>query len=153
MSTATGHGPFRSISGGGDSYMDAHLDYPQRGTAMRTIESHKVNPANDKLLIEVLDGPGSGGACHDYLITTPPPNGVATSIKFQNGPINEVGVNGLTHEALLAILIDRIQAFQRGPFASPYNANALSHLLDAATALHDRTRERMARNVEGTHTV
>lgn len=27
-------GPFRSVSGGGDSYMDAHLDYQQKDTAM-----------------------------------------------------------------------------------------------------------------------
>ena len=29
---------------------------------MRTITDHKVNPANDKLLIEVVDEPGAGGA-------------------------------------------------------------------------------------------
>jgi hypothetical protein len=110
---------------------------------MRTIETHKVNPATDKLLIEVLDGPGSGGACHDYLITTPPPNGVATSIKFQNGPIAEVGVNGLTHEALIAILIDRMEGFQAGPYANSYNSAALSALHAAAISLHERTRERM----------
>ena len=149
--TSTGWGPFRSVSGGGDSYMDAHLDYQQKGKTMRELTSHKVNPANDLLMVEVLDGPGAGGACHEYSITTPPPHGVQTLIKFQNGPIAEAGVNGLTHEALLAILIDRLEHFQAGPYANDYNAAALAHLQSAAGCLHDRTRERMARSVEGTH--
>lgn len=99
----------------------------------------------------MLDGPGQGGACHEYSITTPPPHGVVTRINFQNGPIAEAGVNGVTHEALLSILIDRMEGFQSGPFANDYNAAALSHLQSAAGCLHDRTRERMSRGVEGTH--
>lgn len=140
------------LSVGGDNYMDFHLDYPKE-TAMRELSSHKVNPANDLLKVEVMDAPGQGGACHEYMITTPPPNGTAYMIKFQNGPIAEVGVNGLTHEALLSILIDRLEHFQAGPYANDYNGAALNHLQSAAGALHDRTRERMSRNVEGTHAV
>lgn len=118
---------------------------------MRELTGHKVNPANDVLLVEAIDGPGPGGASHEYTITTPPPNGVATVIKFQNGPINEAGVNGITHEALLAILIDRMEGFQSGPYANSYNAAALDHLRSAQGVLLDRTRERMSRGVEGTH--
>lgn len=120
---------------------------------MRELTSHKVNPANDLLKVEVLDSPGQGGACHEYLITMPDVMRAPVSISFQNGPIAEVGVNGLTHEALLAILIDRLEHFQAGPYANDYNGAALSHLQSAAGALHDRTRERMSRNVEGTHKV
>jgi hypothetical protein len=36
---------------------------------MREITTHKVNPANERLRIEVGDEPGSGGANHKYLIT------------------------------------------------------------------------------------
>jgi hypothetical protein len=127
---------------------------------MREITSHHVNPANDKLRITVIDEPGSGGACHVYLVTgidmennpgadvpmpawaedLTPMNG--QSILFQNGPIAEAGVNGITHEALLAILIDRLEAFQRGAFANDYNAVALAHLQSA-----------QARGVEGMHIV
>lgn len=116
---------------------------------MRLIESHKVNPANDQLTVGVLDGPGPGGANHQYIISQP--SGPDTYISFQNGPINEVGVNGLTHEALLAILIDRMTAFQAGPYACPENADALAALIEAQGAMHSRTRARMARGVEGTH--
>jgi hypothetical protein len=96
---------------------------------MRTIEDHKVNPANDTLDITVLDEPGSGGACHEYDITGGA--AVPTHIRFQNGPINEVGVNGITQEALLAIVADRLRSFQKGPFACKANACALTHIEEA----------------------
>lgn len=125
---------------------------------MRELTGHKVNPANDKLIVQALDEPGPGGASHEYRIVIP--RDVARDrdtfrylISFQNGPINEVGVNGLTHEALLAVLIDRLEGFQAGKFANDYNAAALNHLRSAQGVLLDRTRERMARNVEGTHAV
>jgi hypothetical protein len=126
---------------------------------MRTIETHKVNPVNDQIKISVLDDPGAGGACHHYMLTLPgwlrAPDGSGAKgvwdIKFQNGPISEAGLNGITHEALLAILIDRLEHFQAGPYANDYNAAALNHLQSAQGCLLDRTRERMSRGVEGTH--
>ena len=36
---------------------------------MRTLEEHKVNPANDTLVVSVTDEPGAGGANHQYLVT------------------------------------------------------------------------------------
>lgn len=121
---------------------------------MRTIEDHKVNPANDKLTIDVADEPGSGGANHLYLVTgyaSKHGNGGATLIEFQDGPINEVGVNGLTHEVLLAIVADRLRSFQAGPYACKANACALTHIEEAQHWLQQRTIERMRRGVEGTH--
>ena len=122
---------------------------------MRELNDHKVNPANDTLSVRVLDEPGSGGANHVYEVSGYKYDGVpkSTLIVFQNGPINEAGVNGLTHEALLAILCDRLRGFQMGPYHSPDNAEALQCLEQAQTALQRRTRARMARGVEGTHTV
>lgn len=118
---------------------------------MRELNSHKVNPANDKLTVLVHDEPGSGRAHHQYSITLPDQQ--RYHIDFQNGPIAEAGVNGITHEALLAILIDRLECFQNGPFANPYNATALSSLKVAQETLLARPRHRMERGVEGTHTV
>jgi hypothetical protein len=117
----------------------------------RELTGHKVNPANDVIEVTVLDEPGSGGACHAYRLQIP--NVPASYINFQNGPIAEAGVNGLTHEALLAILIDRMEGFQGGPYASPDNQEALDAMRTAQTALQRRTKARMARGVEGTHTV
>lgn len=129
---------------------------------MRTIDDHKVNPANDTLTITVLDEPGAGGANHSYAISgfstennpSYDPNGEAElSILFQNGPIAEAGVNGVTHEALLAVVADRLRSFQKGPFACKANACALTHIEEAQHWLQQRTLERMRRGVEGTHTV
>jgi hypothetical protein len=130
---------------------------------MRTIDDHKINPANDKLTIEVMDEPGSGGACHRYEVTgfdarsNPSQSHIddtdRVSILFQNGPIDEAGVNGLTHEALLAIVADRLRSFQKGPYSTRYNALALTHIEEAQNWLNRRTIERMRRGVEGTHTV
>ena len=130
---------------------------------MRTIEDHKVNPANDTLTITVLDEPGSGGAQHRYEITgfnsetNVSESGIddrdRVSILFQNGPIAEAGVNGVTHEALLAIVADRLRSFQKGPYACKANACALTHIEEAMHWLQQRTIERMRRGVEGTHAV
>jgi len=116
---------------------------------IRELTGHKVNPANDVLEVTARDAPGPGGASHDYQIKLPDGSGVR--LAFQNGPIAEAGVNGITHEALLAILIDRMEGFQAGPYANDYNAAALAHLQSAQGCLLERTRERMSRGVEGTH--
>ena len=134
---------------------------------MRTIDDHKVNPANDTLTVTVADEPGAGGANHRYEVrgfnteTNPsePFNdrygqpATHTTILFQNGPINESGVNGVTHEVLLAIVADRLRSFQKGPYSCKANACALTHIEEAQHWLQQRTIERMRRGVEGTHTV
>lgn len=134
---------------------------------MRTINDHKVNPANDRLTITVSDEPGAGGANHRYEVTgfdtsgnpsKEDAKGYASSfsrqvILFQNGPINENGVNGLTQEVLLAIVADRLRSFQSGPFACRENALALTKIEEAQHWLHARTLARMQRGVEGTHAV
>jgi hypothetical protein len=116
---------------------------------MRTINEHKVNPANDVIDIEITDEPGAGGANHAYKVQIP--NVPATYINFQNGPIAEAGVNGITQEVLIAICVDRLRSFQAGPYACRENALALTKLEEAQHWLRHRTLARMARGVEGTH--
>jgi hydrogenase maturation factor len=126
---------------------------------MRELTSHKVNGLNEAIKIEVLDEPGQGGACHHYRMTHPGPTGPInpngdpsySEVYFQNGPIGAVGVNGISQEALLAIVEDRLKSFQAGPYACQANADALFHVGMAIETLHKRTRERLARGVEGTH--
>ncbi|WP_321955027.1 hypothetical protein [Burkholderia cenocepacia] len=122
---------------------------------MRTITDHVVNPANEKLNIDVLDDPGAGGANHLYAIDgyVGKSGHRTTLIEFQNGPIAEAGVNGITHEALLAIVADRLRSFQAGPFACRENALALTKIEEAQHWLQHRTLSRIRRGVEGTHTV
>lgn len=134
---------------------------------MRKLTEHVVNPANDKLSIEVHDEPGDGGANHHYAIygfhtaTNKSVNGAGSTLGdetalhviFQNGPIPETGVNGITQEVLLSIVADRLRGFQNGPFKCKANACALTHIEEAQHWLQQRTLERMRRGVEGTHTV
>lgn len=137
---------------------------------MRTITDHKLNGLNEALEITVLDEPGQGGACHKYRIRhagpVPPIGGgmshedlakakrllgACADINFQNGPIQESGVNGISGEALLAIVIDRLRSFQAGQYACRENAIALTKLEESLMWLQKRTRDRLARGVEGTN--
>lgn len=130
---------------------------------MRKLTSHKFNGLNDRLDIQVLDEPGPGNACHDYAITfhderhgtdrspISERHGRNCIISFQNGPIGEAGVNGISNEALLAIVEDRLKRFQSGEYACRENQHALDRVQEAMMWLHHRTRERVARGVEGTH--
>ncbi|OGT57546.1 MAG: hypothetical protein A3E01_08390 [Gammaproteobacteria bacterium RIFCSPHIGHO2_12_FULL_63_22] len=122
---------------------------------MRYINGHKVNPANDTLEVAAVDEPGLGGASHHYVVAHETNESVRTEIKFQNGAISIEGngVNGLTHEVLLAIVADRLRSFQTGKFSCKANACALTHIEEAMHWLQSRTMERMRRGVEGTHAV
>jgi hypothetical protein len=125
---------------------------------MRQLSGYAVNPANEKIQIQVTDEPGAGGANHRYEVTgfdtstNPSSEGEAPAglvILFQNGTIPENGVNGVTQEALLAIVIDRLRSFDKGPFPSRETALALTKCEEALHWLLARTRDRLDRHVEG----
>lgn len=101
--------------------------------------------------IGVMDEPGSGGACHEYIVV--PAQGFApepfATVFFQNGPVKENGVNGCHQEDLLLIVADRLKSFQAGPFACEDNAEALGHIRAALECLGRRTKARQERGVEG----
>lgn len=118
----------------------------------REIHSHKVNGLNEVLKIEVVGEPGAGGANHVYDVTPTVGNARGVRIEFQNGPLKETPPNGLSNEALLAIVEDRLIGFQSGQFACRENAVALTKLQETMMWLQKRTRDRMARGVEGTST-
>lgn len=134
-----------------------------RRMKMREITEHIVSGDQAvQLGIEVLDEPGAGGACHLYKITEsrPSTNGVTglstdvdvplVTIHFQEGPIKEAGINGITQEALIAITIDRLRSFQEGPYRCRENAIALTHFEEGLMWLQRRTVARIKRGVEGT---
>ncbi len=124
---------------------------------MRELTGHKVNDLNKELTIQVQDEPGQGGANHLYCVSYPGtpitsddhPQPVSLFVRFQNGPIKEAGINGVTQEALLEIVADRLRSFQAGPFSTKENAVALTHVETAQLWLHKRTLDRISRGVEG----
>ena len=71
-------------------------------------------------------------------------------IKFQSGPIQEAGQNGAQVEEVIDILLQRLQGFQKGRFTCRENANAITSLEVARMWLEARTKDRVAREVEGT---
>lgn len=127
---------------------------------MREITEHVVpGDASPQLKIYAEDKRGSGGANYRYVIvgfdSTHNPSGSdddmhdILTILYQNGPIKEAGVNGVSNEALLAVVIDRLRSFQAGPFSSPLNEAALEAGLSMLGLLKSRTVDRIARGVEG----
>lgn len=93
---------------------------------------------------------GPGGARHHYTIVEKGTNDIRGEAVFQDGPINDVGVNGIMDENLIAIVIDRLRGFQSGKYACRENAIALTKLEEGLMWLKERTRKREDRGVEGT---
>lgn len=114
---------------------------------MRELTDFEVEGAETGTQIRVVDEPGAGGANHEYEVAYG--NGGRCRISFQNGPVKEFGVNGVTQEQLLAIVADRLASFQAGPYPSIDNDGALTHVRASIDLLHRRTRARVARGVEG----
>lgn len=82
---------------------------------------------------------------HEYRIVSGP---LTQNLSFQLGPVKEEGVNGLTTEALLHVLIDRTQVMNE-KHSSPWNQNAIFHMQRALSSLEQRTADRITRGVEG----
>jgi hypothetical protein len=116
---------------------------------MREIKTHQINGLNQELKVVAIDAPGQGGACHHYKIGGTGQLNLPCEISFQNGPIKEHGINGISNEALLAVVRDRLEFFQQGAFACNDNLIALDAIVTAMDALANRTRDRVDRGVEG----
>ena len=98
-------------------------------------------------IIADLRDQDAGNSSHEYTILN---QGVqSTVLKFQHGPVKEKGINGITNEQLLSVLIDRMEGFQSSRFSCRENAIVLTHLQDAAHWLNHRTVARLNRGVEG----
>jgi hypothetical protein len=104
-------------------------------------------------MIMACDERGPGHANHLYRIINTRPSakgdGILQEIKFQKGPIQENGVNGVQNEDLLSIVIDRLVGFQTSGFECEENERALDCCIEACAALQLRTAKRKARGVEG----
>ncbi|HFK1543485.1 TPA: hypothetical protein ACGXM3_005307 [Bacillus cereus] len=74
------------------------------------------------------------------------------NIKFQEGAIQEHGVNGAQIEDVIDVLIERLDGFQMGGFPCEENAKAIAMLDNAKYWLNERTRKRQEQGVEGKYT-
>lgn len=131
---------------------------------LRQIRDHELNGLNEAISLFAVGEPGSGGANIEYKIVLATKQGREVTINYQEGPIQDVQEhgNGFTTEVMVAIQIDRMRGFQYGRnpdgtfnfdipgrFACLENAEALKHLESALFWLQKRTKDRLARGVEG----
>jgi len=71
-----------------------------------------------------------------------------TTLYFQHGPVKEKGINGVTNEALLAIIMHRL-GYLNQQFPCKENQDAMHGIAIAQRALNERTQGRINRGVEG----
>lgn len=81
--------------------------------------------------------------------TTKEPSDILADIHFQEGAIKEHGVNGVCNEDLIAMVICRLEHFQKSEFSCRDNAVAITKLEEAMLWLRKRTMGREKRGVEG----
>jgi hypothetical protein len=129
---------------------------------MKTLASHQTSPTlhnpndlNSQIVVTAEDEPGSGGAHHKYRLALPGNNAQPAPecvIVFHHivpgQPVPEEPT-GFSNEALLAVLIDRMEGFQGGQYACEENRLVLEHLRLAMKGMHVRTRRRQQQGVEG----
>lgn len=92
------------------------------------------------------NGKPDGGSSH----------GCGFAISWQRGPLvvdgDRKSPNGAFVEDVIAAALDRIEWYQRTGFACDENAQAISYLAMALSALDQRTQRRVLAQTEGTHT-
>jgi hypothetical protein len=111
------------------------------------ITHHQAVPSalNDNISIVGFDV-GAGGANTSYTVHA---GEHPTNLTFHTGNPAD-GVKGISNEALLAVLIDRLEGFQSGRFASRQNETILGHLRNALSAMDKRTETRTDAGTVGT---
>lgn len=119
----------------------------------RTITEHHHDVANNAITI-TPDLPGPFGAPDYYELTFSDgktPDHIATQgIKFQSGALADVGMTGITCEALVAVMLDRLRAFQDGPMRCAENDAVIHHFEQALVHCVRRSERRIAAGVKGT---
>jgi len=82
-------------------------------------------------------------------------SGTGFTVSWQNGPLGRGNdrkePNGAFVEDVIDACIDRLNYYQDSQFNCQSNADAITALKLALDALDSRTKDREARDVEGTH--
>ena len=114
---------------------------------MEYLTKHEASPLNKQLIVGVHEVDGRD----EYTIGTDGvPAKLWNRIVFHEGSIGEVGITGISIEALLAI-VDHRMGVLNAKFPCRENAIAATHIQTALLFLKERTRDRESRGVEGTN--
>lgn len=92
-------------------------------------------------------------APHQFYVAETKRNNIIEKVHFQEGPIKEYGINGVSNEDLLLMVVTRLEAFQKSEYKCEENQRAIDHLMEAVEALRDRTNKRIANGTEGTSAI
>lgn len=107
---------------------------------MKAIQITKHESPGDGVqpVVEAGDDRTAGGARYRYCIRG---GGQVTHLVFPNPkPGDPAQVAGVTNEALLAVVLDRLECFQHGPHPCGENQKAGQYIEAALRCLQDRTR-------------
>lgn len=120
---------------------------------MRELQEHKIDPFNtEHVFVKAEDDglPAGQAPCkyHVFLKGHGQDGNKLPTIKFQDGPLkveNPWGTtlhppNGLSDELLLAIVLDRLEALQKGDKAHKENAVAAKFIRNALSALERKAK-------------
>lgn len=126
---------------------------PDADEVVRELHDHKTTYLNTHHVTVVAVEPPDlkkGHAPDRYRIELwgEPLEATLVDLKFHTGSPEDP--SGVTDQALLAIVLDRWRAFQKGPLANRQTALAITKLEEALLWQLHRTREREAAGVEGT---
>lgn len=95
-----------------------------------------------------VDEKSADGAHHNYEFSHTPSLGSPaiplSKLKFQNGPADDVGVNGVTDVMVIYAVIDHLDGIQSGPYRCHQNDQAIAALRNATQWLARRPKFRLA---------
>lgn len=89
-------------------------------------------------------------APHHYKVIDINNDKVVAEVNFQEGPIKENGINGMSNEDGILMVIDRLEHFQNSDWKCEENTEAIEYFYKGIDALRRRTNKRVERGVEGT---
>ena len=124
-------------------------------------EHHDGHGLNESITLTCDDqDPNGGGASHLYQAAmvvadpseegAPPQSSLVLHVQFQHGPRAEPGSkHGITEAVLYSILLDRLRAFQAGPYPCMENEHQIEMLEKCLASTKRRADERAARGVLG----
>ena len=109
-----------------------------------------VKIGTDKYTEVLADAHKSYNCSPNFAVRAKATGEILADIHFQDGPVKEVGVNGVANEDLIVMVMHRLNQFQKSDYACKENADAVRHLQGALDSLRARTNKRVQRGVEGT---
>ena len=103
-----------------------------------------VQLGTDKYTEVLADANKSYNCSPNFAVRAKATGEILADIHFQDGPVKEVGINGVANEDLIVMVMHRLNQFQDSDYACKENADAVRHLQDGLDSL------RVRRGVEGT---